>query len=114
MTIVVVAKNEDGRRLMEHADQGLFYGAIRGICQEDRAQYDSFAILRFIDPYGITVLNSFQQRTFIEELDALSVFYGGDDDWDGNDDVLRVIQTIRDMTLYCQEFPHRYLWFYGD
>lgn len=70
-------------------------------------QAGDFLWVKFIDPYGDTVLNSLQIPHFLDEWNRLSAFQSTDAE-------ARALQEVRDLAEYCLEAPGRYLRFYGD
>jgi hypothetical protein len=66
-----------------------------------------FLWVRFIDPYGDTVLNQLQIPHFIEEWDRLSELQPSAAE-------VQALAAVRELAQYCLEKPGRYLRFYGD
>lgn len=65
MPISVQLEDERGTRLAEAVDiEGLVDRAVREASQGS-------AVLRYVDPYGDTVLNSLQVGPFLEEWNAI-------------------------------------------
>jgi hypothetical protein len=63
--------------------------------------------LKWIDPYGDTVLNRLQIPDFLEQWNALREFAATDSE-------RATLEAVQQIAEFCLEEPHRYLRFYGD
>ena len=109
MGMTIQVRSERGDVLVTYYDlRGQFMSALEGIYHYTRVRYEAFTILRYIDAYGMTVLNRLQLAPFLAELDQLADIFAGDADLES------LMQTIRGMAGFCHARVHTYLWFDGD
>ena len=84
-----------------------FCHAIGSVWRGNSELYESWSMLQYVDPYGMTLLNRLQLERFVVELQELQNTMS-------DPQTLSVIATIRGMALYCLDHVHTYLWFDGD
>jgi hypothetical protein len=109
MSMTIQVRGERGDALVTYYDlRGQFMSAIEGVYYCNRIRYEAFTILRYIDAYGMTVLNRLQLAPFLVELDQLADVFVGDAGLES------LTQTIRGLAEFCHDHVHTYLWFDGD
>lgn len=71
------------------------------------ADDSSSAVLRFIDPYGDTVINRLQARPLVAELQSRVHLL--------RDETARdAVAAVADLVDRCADGVHLYVWFLGD
>lgn len=68
---------------------------------------ESFACLRFVDPYGDTTFNRAQSEALVAELERIRAKATAQREHELLDGIKRLAQR-------CQSEPHLYVKFYGD
>jgi hypothetical protein len=66
-----------------------------------------YPVLRYVDPYGNTILNCLQMYPLLEELERLAAECSSDD---GKE----ILGQVRELAIYCRDHPHTFLRFIGD
>ena len=106
MTLIMV-RGYPMRILVRYIDhRNVFMRAIHELHRREIDRLESTKIVKYIDPYDITILNSLQVRDLVEELSIFDEIEGERLSW--------AIGAIKGMSYYCLEGVHRYLWIYGD
>lgn len=95
-------ENEKGDRIDEVGDPRNLLGRLLPSPKDE-----SFACLRFVDPYGDTVFNRIQIETFIRELERIRIKATTKEEQ-------ALLDRLRALAERCQSEPHLYLKFYGD
>jgi homoserine acetyltransferase len=70
----------------------------------DDSSISAFKILKYLDPYGDTIINSIQANDFVSDLIQLKKI---DQSNYSIDDVIAILKK-------CISSPHTYVVFYGD
>ena len=105
MTLIMV-REYPMRILVKYVDhRNVFMRTIRGLRRREMEKLESTKIVKYIDPYDITILNSLQVRDLVGDL---SIFDGIEAErlsW--------AVDAIKGMSYYCLEGVHRSLWIHG-
>jgi hypothetical protein len=75
-----------------------------------------FRVTRWIDPYGLTVLNSIQMDDFLADLALVERGLGIEERRSKRERGLlrRTIDSVRGLAERCRSEPHTFLVFFGD
>lgn len=100
--IDIFLEDENGIQLDEVADAEDLLGRLLPAPDDE-----SFACLRFVDPYGDTTFNRRQSEILIRELQRIRTKAIASGEWE-------LLDQIEKLAQRCQSGPHLYIKFCGD
>ena len=99
----VLVEDESRRKLRELVADPIVVDPLLRLAEAD----ETYACLRFVDPYGDTIFNRGQAEQLVFELERLARHAT-------THQQQSVLTELRSLAVFCSEEPHRFLRFEGD